>query len=501
MALFMQGLVTIMDPLTFVLMILGTAVGILFGALPGLTATMAVALFLPVTYGMTPAMGLAILISLWIGATSGGLISAILLKIPGTPSSVATCFDGHPMQEKGEGAKALGVGIVFSTLGTMISLVALIFIAPPLAKIALSFGPVEYFAIAIFSLMLIVSLSTDSMLKGIFSGLVGFVFATVGIAPVDAVVRYTFGSVELTSGFNTLSVLIGLFAISEVIKTAESSKQEGKATIAQVNKIKGFGFSMKELMSQKWNFLISALIGIGIGILPGIGGGTSNIVAYMVAKKTSKYPEKFGTGIIDGIVAPETANNASIGGALIPLLTLGIPGDAVTALLLGGFMIHGIAPGPMLFVNYGPLVYTVFAAVFVGTIMMIILEFAGIRIFVKLLAIPNYILIPIVFVLCVVGAFGLQSRVFDVWSILLFGAVGYYFVKFKVPQAPFIIGFVLGPMAETNFRRGLMMTDNSFIKFFESPIAAAFMILTIAVMIWTIIGEVKKKQSVLKQGL
>lgn len=500
MELFAQGLVAIMQPGTLILMIAGTAIGILFGALPGLTATMAVALFLPVTYGMKPAMGLAILIALWIGATSGGLISAILLKIPGTPSSVATCFDGHPLQEKGEGAKALGVGIVYSFLGTMFSLVALIFIAPPLAKVALSFGPVEYFAIAIFSLMLIVSLSTDSMLKGVFSGLVGFVFATVGIAPVDAVLRYTFGSVQLTSGFNTLCVLIGLFAISEVIKTAESSKQEGKAEIAQVTKIKGFGFTMKEFMTQKWNFLISALIGTGIGILPGIGGGTSNLVAYMVVKKSSKYPDKFGTGVIDGIVASETANNASIGGALIPLMTLGIPGDAVTALLLGGFMIHGIAPGPMLFVNYGPLVYTVFAAVFISTILMIILEFAGIRIFVKLLSIPNYILLPIVFVLCVVGAFGLSSRIFDVWSILLFGAVGYYFVKFKIPQAPFIIGFVLGPMAETNFRRGLMMTDNSFIGFFESPIAAVFMVLTIAIMLWTIYGEVRKKQSILRSG-
>jgi len=246
MELFAQGLVAIMQPGTLILMIAGTAIGILFGALPGLTATMAVALFLPVTYGMKPAMGLAVLIALWIGATSGGLIAAILLKIPGTPSSVATCFDGHPMQEKGEGAKALGVGIVFSFLGTMFSLIALVFIAPPLAKVALSFGPVEYFAIAIFSLMLIVSLSTDSMLKGIFSGLVGFVFATVGIAPVDAVLRYTFGTVELTSGFNTLCVLIGLFAISEVIKTAESSKLEGKAEIAQVTRIKGFGFTMKE---------------------------------------------------------------------------------------------------------------------------------------------------------------------------------------------------------------------------------------------------------------
>jgi putative tricarboxylic transport membrane protein len=482
-------------------MVIGVAVGILFGALPGLTAVMAVALFLPVTYGMAPAVGLSLLISLYVGATSGGLISAILLKIPGTPASVATCFDGHPMQDRGEGAKALGVGIVFSFLGTMASLLALIFIAPPLAKVALQFGPMEYFGIAIFSLMLIVSLSTDSMAKGIFAGLVGFVFATVGIAPVDATLRYTFGNTQLISGFNTLTVLIGLFAISEVIKTAESVKGEKAAQIGQVQKIKGFGFSMKEFLSQKWNFAISALLGIGIGILPGIGGGTSNLVAYMVAKKTSKYPEKFGTGIIDGIVASETSNNASIGGALIPLMTLGIPGDGVTAILLGGFMVHGIAPGPMLFINNGPLVYTIFAALFISTILMLILEFAGIRIFVKLLSIPKHILLPIIFVLCVVGAFGLSSRVFDVWSILLFGAIGYFFVKFKIPQAPFIIGFILGPMAETNFRRGLMLSNNGFIGFFESPLAATFMVGTIIVMGFTIYGEMRKKKSILKVNL
>lgn len=501
MLLFGQGLIAVFQPATLLLMVIGVAVGILFGALPGLTAVMAVALFLPVTYGMAPAVGLSLLISLYVGATSGGLISAILLKIPGTPASVATCFDGHPMQDRGEGAKALGVGIVFSFLGTMASLLALVFIAPPLARLALRFGPMEYFGIAIFSLMLIVSLSTDSMAKGIFAGLVGFVFATVGIAPVDATLRYTFGNAQLISGFNTLTVLIGLFAISEVIKTAENVKKEKAAHIGSLKKIKGFGFSFKEMIGQKWNFLVSALIGIGIGILPGIGGGTSNLVAYMVAKKTSKYPEKFGTGIIDGIVAPETANNASIGGALIPLMTLGIPGDGVTAILLGGFMVHGIAPGPMLFINNGPLVYTIFAALFVSTILMLILEFAGIRIFVKLLSIPKHILLPIIFVLCVVGAFGLSSRVFDVWSILLFGVVGYFFVKFKVPQAPFIIGFILGPMAETNFRRGLMLSNNGFLGFFESPLAAVFMAGTVIVMGFTIYGEMRKKKSILKVNL
>lgn len=459
---------------------------------------MAVALFLPITYSLGPAAGISLLVALYIGGTSGGLISAILLKIPGTPSSIATTFDGGPLMEKGLGAKALGVGIVFSFFGTILSIIGLVFVAPGLAQLALSFGPHEYFAIAIFSLTLIVTLSSGSMVKGIFSGVVGFVFATVGIAPVDAIKRFTFGQFELNSGFEILTVLIGIFAIAEVIKVAESVKYEGKFKILSVNmkEIKGFGFSMKEFVGQLPNAIRSALIGFGIGVLPGIGGGTSNLVAYIVAKKRSKYPETFGTGVIDGVVAPETANNAGIGGAMVPLLTLGIPGDAVTAMLLGGFMIHGIQPGPLLFITQGPLVYTIFSALIMASVMMLICEFLGLRIFVKLLAVPKHILLPIILVLCVVGAFGLGNRVFDVWTILLFGLVGYGFVKFAIPQSPFIIGFILGPMAETNFRRGLMLSDDSFVGFLASPISGSFLGLSVVFVGWHIVHDYRAKRRV-----
>ncbi len=487
--LFLQGLQTVLQPQFIFWQLLGTVVGIIFGAIPGLTAVMAIALFLPMTYGMSMELGISVLIALYIGAISGGLISAILLKIPGTPSSVASTWDGGPLAEKGQAVKALGVGIVFSFLGTIASLIALVFIAPTLAKIALRFGPHEYFAIAVFSLTLIASLSTGSIVKGIFSGLVGWVFATVGIAPVDANVRFTFGRYELNNGFDTLTVLIGLFAITEIIKVAESVKYEQEGTVRQVSMkgVKGFGFSTKEFISQIPNFIRSALIGIGIGILPGIGGATSNILSYLVAKNQSKHPEQFGTGIIDGVVASETANNATIGGALIPLLTLGIPGDGVTAVMLGGFMVHGIIPGPMLFRNQANLVYTIFAAVLICSILMIIIEWFGLRGFIRLLKVPKYILLPIILVLCVVGAFGLSSRVFDVWTILVFGVVGYGFIKFKIPQAPFIIGFILGPMAETNLRRGLMLSDNSFMGFLTNPISAVFLILAVLAVLCPLI--------------
>lgn len=491
--LLLAGFGNVLSPHIFILITLGVAVGIVFGAVPGLTAVMAIALCLPMTYTLGPAAGISLLIALFVGATSGGLISAILLKIPGTPSSIATTFDGAPMMEKGEGAKALGVGIVFSFIGTILSIGALMFIAPSLARVALSFGPHEYFAIAIFSLTLIATLSSGSMIKGIFAGVAGFAISTVGIAPVDAITRFTFGRVEINAGFSILTVLVGMFAVAEVIRVAESAHRKGGAPVPPplLVKIKGFGFSMAEFLGQIPNAIRSSLIGISIGILPGIGAGTSNIISYIAAKKRSKTPEKFGKGTIEGVVASETANNAGIGGAMIPLLTLGIPGDAVTAILLGGLMIHGIQPGPMLFITQGPLVYTIFAALVVAAIMMLILEFVGLRLFIKLLAIPKHILLPIILVLCAVGAFGLASRIFDVWTILAFGILGYAFAKAGMPTAPFIIGFILGPMAETNFRRGLQLSSGDFTGFLTNPIAGTFLALAALSILWQVYAALR----------
>lgn len=495
MELFLEGFVNILSPFCLMLMITGTFVGIIFGAIPGLSSVMAIALFLPITYGMDPGQGIAVLIALYIGSVSGGLISAILLKIPGTPSSIATCFDGHPMVEKGEGAKALGIGIFFSFLGTIISIIALIFISPTIAKVAIKFGPHEFFAIAFFSLMLIITLSTGSMIKGIFSGVLGIAFSTVGLSPIEGVERFTFGTVALSDGFNILTVMIGLFAVSEVIKIAEDAKSITQDEITQIDmKVKGMGFSIKELISQLPNAIRSAIIGLGIGILPGIGAGTSNLVAYTVAKNQSKNPEKFGKGCIDGVVASETSNNASVGGALIPLMTLGIPGDGVTALLLGAFMVHGIAPGPLLFRNYGDLVYTIFVACIIASFLMVVLEWYGLRIFSKVLKVPRHILLPIVFVLCVVGTFALSSRIFDVFSVIVFGTIGYFFMKTKIPQAPFVIGFVLGTMAETNFRRALMLGDDNFMVFLTNPISGLFIGLTVLFVISTVIKTNKKSK-------
>lgn len=390
--LLQQGFGAVFSIHILMLMAVGVAMGIVFGAVPGLSATMAVALCLPLTFTMGPQAGLSLLVALFIGATSGGLISAILLKIPGTPSSIATVFDGGPLMEKGEGVKALGVGIVFSFLGTIFSIVALMFIAPQLAKVALSFGPHEYFAIAVFSLTLIATLSAGSMVKGLFAGALGIAVSTVGIAPVEAIRRFTFGINELNGGFSMLTVMIGMFAVAEIIKLAESGRHavQGKARSVSMKNIKGFGFSLKEFREQLPNAARSGAIGLGIGILPGIGAGTSNLVSYIIAKKRAKDGDTYGKGNIGGVVASETANNAGVGGAMMPLMTLGIPGDTVTAIMLGGFLIHGIQPGPLLFISQGPLVYTIFAALIVATCMMLFMEFYGLRLFIKLLDVPKH---------------------------------------------------------------------------------------------------------------
>ncbi|MEE0138457.1 tripartite tricarboxylate transporter permease [Fusobacterium ulcerans] len=330
--------------------------------------------------------------------------------------------------------------------------------------------------------------------KAFFAAFMGIGFATVGLSPTDAVKRFTFGSPQLVGGFNTLTVLIGLFAITEILLTSETIKFSTKQEKIEVNMkdVKGFGFSIKEFLAQKWNALVAAVIGIVIGIIPGIGGSTSNLIAYNVIKSRSKYPEKFGTGIPDGVVASETSNNASVGGAMIPLLTLGIPGDGATAVLLGAFMVHGIVPGPLLFKNNASLVFAIFAAMFIGAFLMLIVEFFGLRIFAQVLRVPKYVLLPIVIVFTTVGAFALASRTFDVIAILVFGILGYIFVKFKVPQSPFIIGFILGRMAEENLRRGLILSDNNILDFFSKPIACVFLIATILYLGYMLFGYCKK---------
>lgn len=488
-----EGFLSILNMQTLIVILIGVVVGIIFGAIPGLTSTMGVALCLPLTFNMDPVTGIALLIAIDVGGTSGGLISAILLKIPGTPSSVATVFDGGPMAERGEGGRALSIGIVYSFIGTVLSIIALIFIAPTLARFALKLGPYEFFAICVFALTLIGGLAGKNIFKGILSGIIGVLCALIGIAPVGGAKRFTFGLEFLENGFNILPVMIGLFAISELLKMGFERKEEETITVIPY-RMHGFGFSLREFGEQFVNMIRSALIGIGIGIIPGIGGATSNLIAYSVSKQHSKCPEKYGTGYMGGIVASETANNASIGGSLIPLLTLGIPGDTVTAIMLGGLTLHGIIPGPLLFRTSGVLVYGIFGAFIIATIFMLVVEWSGIKGFVKLLSIPKNFLMPVIFLLCVVGTYGLNHQISDIFVALLFGVFGYFMTMFHFPVSPLILGLVLGSVIEENFVRGMMYANGKFIIFFTSPVAAICLSCTVLYVLFYIIRQLSERR-------
>lgn len=478
----MEGIISVFsNPLNIVFVALGTVIGIVFGAIPGLTATMAITIFLPMTYAMNDTSAMALLMALYIGGISGGLVSSIMLNIPGTPASMVTAFDGAPMAKKGQAGKALGTGIVFSFLGTIFGLIALVLISPYLAAVAIKFGPFEYCALSIFSLSLVVALTGKDMAKGLCAALIGVMAATFGISKFDSVIRFDFGSVNMQNGFQQIVVLIGLYAIPEVVAVAQEVVRPKviMKTNAELGKIRGFGFTIKEFAAQIPNFLIAAFLGTGIGILPGIGGGTAGIMSYTTIKNKSKYPEKFGTGIMDGIVASETANNAAIGGAMIPLLTLGIPGDGVTAILLGSLIIHNVAPGPLIFDKNGSLMYAIYIVIALSSLFMLVFEFVGLRPLIKALNAPKNYLMPIILAMCCVGAYGSLNRVFDIWTLFAFGLVAVLIKSMNMPTMPVAIGFILGPIFEQNVRRAETFMTANPLEPFHHPIAVAIIVLTV----------------------
>jgi len=489
------ALANVFNPMCLALIWFGTVLGIIFGSVPGLSATMAVVLFLPLTFSMEPTQGIALLVGLYMGGISGGLISAILLKIPGTPSSISTVFDGGPMAEKGEAGKALGVGILYSFIGSVIGIVALAFISPLLAKVCLLFGAADYFGVAVFSLTIIAALSGKDMLNGLIAGLIGLALSMVGMAPIDAQIRYTFGNYQLLSGFDITVLLIGVFAVTDIILAGFGRKTLAANFEKKKWNLKGYGISLKEFIQQIPNVVISSIIGIGIGILPGIGGSTAGLIAYTTEKSRSKYPEKFGTGIIDGVIASESANNAVIGGSLVPLLCMGIPGNTVAAVFLGGLLVHGISPGPLIFDKSGQYVYGIYFALLISSIFMLIFERLGLPIFAKLLDIPKHILLPIIMVMCCVGAYSSNSRVFDVKCVLFFALLGLFFKVFKIPSTPLIIGFILGSMFEENLRQALQAGHGSWTIFVQRPICLCFLIAAVVFCTLTVRKNLKEKKA------
>ena len=471
----LMGFMTIMEPMNFLAVFVGVLGGMIIGAMPGLTAPMGVALLIPFTYGMMPVPAITMLVSLYCGATFGGSIAAILVHAPGTPAAAATTFDGYPLAQKGQAGKALGMACISSAIGGLFSVVVLILLAPVLAEIAIKFGPPEYFALAIFGLSMISSLGSKSVVKNLLGGTIGVFIACVGMDGISGFSRYDFGSKHLMDGISFIPVMIGLFAATEIFRQAEG----GIRKVVIDRKISGLLPTWKEIKSVKTTLIRSSLIGTFIGILPAEGGTVASFIGYNEAKRFSKTPENFGTGCLEGVAAPECANNAATGGAMIPTMALGIPGSGTTAVILGALLIHGMRPGPLLFIQHVEVVYAVFIGMFVANVMFLGLGLGGAKIFSQILRVPNYVLSPIILVLCVVGTYALHNNMADVWIMLVCGLIGYKMKSYGFAAAPIVLGLVLGELIEISLRRSLIVFDNNPFIFFTRPWSLAFIILTI----------------------
>lgn len=462
--------------------LLGTALGIFVGAIPGLTGVMLIALVLPLTYTMDSHLALTLLIAIYVGAISGGMVTSTLLRMPGTPASIVTTFDGYPMAKKGQPERALGLGVMASFVGGLISWGFLILLAKPIAKLSLNFGPWEYFTLVLMALVLIATIGGKSLSKSLFAGFLGILLSMPGMAAATGQTRLTFNLPELNDGFKLLPVLIGLFAVNQIFREIINSRKTSKAPAIHTT---GAKIRLKDFAQHGVNMVRSSIIGTWIGLLPGIGANIGSVTAYSVAKSTSKEPEKFGTGHEDGVVAAESANNATIGGALIPLVAMGIPGSVVEAVLLGALIVHGLQPGPRLFTESPSMVYTIMGATIMANFAMAAIMLVSMRFLAKLAKIPLPYLMPLILAFCIIGSFALNNRVFDIWVMLGFGLLGFLLESKNIPLAPFVIGFVLGPIAEENLTIALL----SETPIFTRPISIVF----IAVAVFMLLLPIFKK--------
>ena len=422
----------------------GSVIGIVFGSIPGLNTPVAIALALPFTYQMPTYASIGMIMGIYMGGISGGLISAILLRIPGTSAAIATTLDGYPMAQKGQGAEALALGTFVSFVGGIASALALLSIAPILSRVALSFGPWEYLGVSMFALSLVCTLMGGRVIKGFISVFIGLVAASVGASPIDGRPRLTLGMAGMLSGFDLVVVIIGIYAFSEIFTLPDKMRDKQQSTDFVK---KWFYFPKREnVVGQAGNIIRSAIVGIVVGILPGIGATAAGMLAYGQAKRFSRYPEKFGTGVPDGLVASETSNNAVTGGALIPALVLSIPGDPSTAVIIGALMIQGIQCGPLLIINEGALFQTIVLCVFMANIAMYLVQAGTIRWTARIVTVPKEILMPLIVVFCCMGAFTVNNRMFDLYSLLFFAVLGYVLQENDYPLMPIVLAYVLGPL-------------------------------------------------------
>jgi putative tricarboxylic transport membrane protein len=482
----------LLTPGAFVIVLGGVAIGIAVGVMPGITAGMLMALTLPFTYGMKSVDAIIMLVSMFVGGVSGGLITATLMRIPGEPNAIMTTLDGYPLARRGFPGRAIGLGNTASIVGGGLSWLALVLLTQPLAKVAVLFGPWENFALVTTALVLIASLSRGSFLKGIIAALLGVLMAMPGVDQTSGLVRLTFGLHALTNGFQLLPVVVGLFALSQIVADTLHIEQGTEHIRANM---KGIVISLRDYVVHGWNMVRSSLIGIWIGILPGVGATVASIAAYTTAKNFSKTPEAFGTGSEEAIVAAESANNATTGGTLIPLLALGIPAGLADAVLLAALLIHDLKPGPLLYSTSPEIVNAIMATHLFAHVVMFVLMTAGCVLFAYMMLVPRAFLFPMVIVFCVLGAYAPDSQWSDVWIMLAFGAVGLAMEYARFPLAPFVVGFVLAPLAEGKLRSGLMMSAGSIEPLFTRPISLALISVAAAMCAWAIIGEFRGRRS------
>ncbi|MBQ3764166.1 MAG: tripartite tricarboxylate transporter permease [Synergistaceae bacterium] len=489
--LFTNGFGVLMDPYTLLMVVFAIVVGTIFGALPGVSATMAVALGLPFTYSMAPVPAIVFLVAVYCSSITGGSITAILFKIPGVPSSAPTTFDGYPMAQRGEAGKALGIALGSSAIGGLVSALAMLTLSPQLTQAALSFSPSDIFAITFMGLSILTCLDSKNILRTLISGLLGLLLACVGQDPMYAVQRLTFGSGELIAGLEMIPVLIGIFAVTEVLKqTKKRDKLSAEKGTASVNtKMPSF----KEWWGIKWLLARCSVIGTIIGILPGAGATIASFLCYSTETKLSKHPEKFGTGIIDGVAASETANNAATGGAMVPLLSLGIPGGNAAAVMMSALVLKGVQLGPLLLVNQPQYLSATFASMVVTNILMVVVAIGIAKVFAQILAVPYSYLGPIIIMLAIIGSYATNMSIADVKIMAIAGVLGLVISACHFNSAALILGLVLGVICEGNFSRAYTISRADIIAMFSRPVAGTLMVVSIVLLVWPIISSVFKK--------
>jgi len=488
----MVSLTNIFHPINLFFIVLGVGAGIVVGALPGLTATMAIALLVPFTFAMEPIQGLVLLGGIYCGAIFGGSFSAILINTPGTPSAIATTFDGYPMAKKGESYRAIVAATISSVIGGLIGVFFLLFLSPPLSKVSLKFGPPEFFWLTAFGLTIIATLASKSILKGLIGGTFGLLVSSIGIAPIEGSVRFTFGTVSLQGGIGLIPALIGIFCIPEVLGMLE--RKEKHYNVIPYRKQKNVVLNVfRKLMKKPILLLRSAVIGTIVGIIPGAGGNIASMVSYNEAVRASKFPQKFGRGIIDGVAAAEASNNAEVSGSLIPLLTLGIPGAPPAAVLLGALLLQGLRPGADLFTVHAEITYTFIFSLILANILILPMGIYSGKIVSKIITgIPVIFLAPFVVFLSIIGSYSIQNNLFDVYVMIFFGLVGYLGRKVGFGPGPIVLGIILGKICEQGLVQSILMgkaAGSIFEIFFTRPISLILIFLTVSSAAWPFIRK------------